>query len=476
MNTNLKIVVGLGAFALTIFGATVISNYTDGGSPVKDKPKDKGPEPVVAVETIEPVRYRLTQIYYNPQSEERAQREFPGYFEVNDQEHSVTYWLQNVNPLPVEVSAVSRSCSACTNVRLAVFPPRPRAPEIEAAGQALLGAAGAQAVFPAELEHRLRTYPAADWKLLDFDQPETHQSIPAAGADGTPTWIALQLNFKVRQRGAKLLEATLGFKTANQTTKMTTVFKVGFIGMPRFDITPGLVDFREMGENTPSKTEEIIYSSATVPQQDLPPPKCSEPPGEPFLTFSEPQALSAKELEGLAARLSKPETPARVLGGYRFTVTLHRKNPHPKPGSPPELDIGPLDKAFTVFAANGADTDNPAVRVKATVTGLVALTNGGSIDLGSFHARDGTAKVYSLRSDRLDLALEVASELTEPKVLRAELAATEIEGGRRYWSLKVKIDGGATTSDLPSDSVVVLRDKGTGQLVRLPVKGRSFLR
>lgn len=469
MNSNLKILLAVAALVLGVFGITVISNYTGREESVIVKPDETNP----LVETNEAVRsYGTTQIFYNPTSEHRAHREFPGYFEVNDEEHAVTFWVQNINPVPVSVSAVSRSCSACTNVRIAVIPSPKHQPERENVEWGALGVAGAHAIPFAELEHRLRTYPKGDWKTLDFDHPEILQTIPAAGADGAPVWVALQLNFKVRQMGVKSLEAVIGFKTPDQPTTMNSKFGVGFMGVPRFEVIPNSLDFREMGENTPSKTEEILYLSASVPQDKLAAPRCVAG-GEHFLTFSPPVPLTPFELELLVAKRSKPEVAARVLGGYKVLVTLHRKNPDPKNG-PTELDIGPLAKTFTVFGAT--DSESQAVPVKANVTGLVALDGGGSLDLGSFPSREGIAKSFSLRSDRQDLDLEVATELTEPKVLQVELAAPKNEDGRRYWSLKVRIAANAKTGELDAESAVVLRAKGTGQLVRLPIKGRGFLR
>ncbi len=471
MNGNVKTVLVLGAIVLAVFGITVISNYTSRPEADKNKPIEE----ISALNSFETVRYGVNQIYYSPKSEERALREFPGYFEVNDEEHTVTYWFHNPNPVAVDVTAVRRSCSACTSARLSVFPPRVANPDADLVGRAALGVAGAEAIGVADLEHRLATYPAADWKLLDFDHPEVRQVVPAAGADGSPTWVALQLKFKVRQKGPKLLEATLGFKATNQTTTLETIFKVGFIGMPRFEVLPVQIDFHEMDENTPSKSEAIIYWSSTVPQKDLAPPKCSEPASEPFLTFSTPVPLTESEIGMLLTRNSRPDSPAKVLGGYRVMATLHRKNPAPKPGQPLELDIGPLEKSFVVLG-DGNEADPPVVRVKATVVGLVKLFNGSAVDLGSFSSKDGTSKNFTLQSDRLDLGLELAREFTSPKVLEVELDAPTNDSGRREWTLKVKIKAGATSGNFSVDSVVVLRDIATRQLVRFPVKGTAFIR
>jgi len=473
MNTNLKILLALALVVFGVFGITVISNYTQTEEQVKPPvvaPADGGP----AEEMGEAVRYSTTQIFYNPDSENKTLREFPGYFEVNDQEHAATYWIQNVNPVPVDVTAISRSCSACTNVRLAVFPARPALPGAAELSLALLGGAGSLTREPAELEHRLKTYPVADWKLLDFDQPGKTQSIPA-GSEAAPTWVAVQLNFKVRQLGQKELGATLGFRTEGQKTPMTAVFRMMFVGVPKFEVRPGSIDFQEMGENTPSKIEEIIYVSATIPQKDFSPPTCLTD-RDPFLEFSKPIPLTDVELAMLVAKLSRPNSAARVSAGYRFSVTLHRKNPDPKKGGQAELDIGPLDKGFTVFAsAGGSDSENQRINVKANVTGLVALANGGSLDLGTFRSREGTGKGFSLRSDRLDLELEVVSDKTEPKVLQVSLDTPKNDDGRRFWILNVKIAPGATTGELSGDSAVVLRDKKTGQMIRLMIKGRALL-
>ena len=195
---------------------------------------------------------------------------------------------------------------------------------------------------------------------------------------------------------------------------------------------------------------------------------------EPFLTFSKPQTLSENEVGLLIAKLSKPEMPYRVLGAYKVLVTLHRKNP--KSATPPELDIGPLEKTFAVLSdAPGVAESPPRVSVQANVTGLVSLAQGGTVDLGTFSSREGVVKKFYLRSDRHDLELKVDKTSTTPAVLNAELAAPTNEDGRRNWTLKVSIAAGATARVLPADSAVVLVVPGTGQLVRLPVKGQASL-
>lgn len=491
MNANLKIVLALAAVGIGIFGITIISNYTQD----EVKPPADGGGPTIGGDTsdaVEPVRYVTTQIFYDPKSDNPTLRDFPGFFEVNDQEHPVIYWIQNPNRVPVEVAALSRSCSSCTNVRMAIFPGEARRPEKEEPISALLGWAGAEAAPLADRARSLRDFPADRWKLLDFEHPEIHHIIPPAANDGSPTWVAVQVNFKVRAKGSKNITATLGFKTPTQKLPLSTAFEVAYFGASRYAVTPTALDFGEMGEGTPGKSEDIYYWSTVVGAKDLAPPECSGAAVDPFLTYSKPEALGESERNILAAKLSGSGIPVRVRSGYRITVTLNRKNPDPMPGRPGELDIGPLDKSFAVYpSAGGApDTDSPRIAVKANVTGLVALAGGGSLDLGAFSSREGTAKPFSLVSDRPDLELEVATvkavdprtgkeverDLTEPSTLRAELEAPKNEGGRRYWRLKVRVDAGATAGAFPVDSAVVLRVKGSGQLVRIPAKGQALLR
>ena len=422
MNTNMKIVLALGAFALAVFGVTVISSYTGTGTTPPETVTGGEPD-AGGADAAEPVRYTTTAIYYDPKSDKPAFRDFPGFYEVNDQEHPVIYWVHNPNPVPVEVSAITRSCSACTNVRIAIFPAVAKQSGIEVALSAAIGVAGAEGAAPADRAKRLREFPADRWKLLDFDHPEVTHTIPPAADDGTPTWVAVQLNFKVRAKGPKKISATLGFKTPAQKVPLSTDFAVGFIGMPRYAVSPASLDFREIAEGTPSKSDEIFYWSSIVAEKDLPPPGVSS--GDPFLSYSKPEPMTESERAALAVKMTGTEGPMRVRSGYRMTVTLHRKNPDPKAGWAPELDIGPLEKAFTVFPASGggSDADTPRITLKATVTGLVTLSGTGTIDLGSFASREGTSKPFELVSRNLELELEVAPELTEPKILRAELEA-----------------------------------------------------
>ena len=129
MNSNVKIALALGAVVLAVAGITIISSYS-----ATDKPADAKGGVTQAAAIIEPVRCTLTQIFYNPQSERRELREFPGFFEVNDQERSVDFWFQNVNAEAVEVAALKRGCTACTSARLAVFPARPISADTELRG------------------------------------------------------------------------------------------------------------------------------------------------------------------------------------------------------------------------------------------------------------------------------------------------------------------------------------------------------
>jgi hypothetical protein len=476
MNSNVKIVLALAAIVVAISGITVISNYTRTEDPTPVDPVKGDPE-TGGADPAEVVRYSgAMQVFYNPKSDNPTLRDFPGFFEVNDTEHPVIYWVQNPNPVPVEASALSRSCSACTNVRMAIFPAEPRRPEVEAAAAAALGGAGAEAVPFADRARRLRDYPADQWKLLDFEKTEIVHTIPPAAADGTPTWVAVQVNFKVRTKGPKEIRATIGFKTPKQKVPLSADFKVNFVGMPLSGATPAALDFGEMGESIPSKSVDLYYWTSIVPDGEFPPPEFSA--GEPFLTFSKPERMTESERNILAGRMTGGEGPIRVRSAYRIAVTLHRKNPAPKPGESPELDIGPLEKTFAVFssARGREESDVPRIAVKATVTGLVSLRNAGTINLGSFISREGISKPFELISNNKNVELEVAEDLIEPKILKAQLEAPKDEEGGRTWRLKVRIEGGATTGNLPADSAVVLRVKSTGQLVRLPAKGHALVR
>jgi hypothetical protein len=486
MNATVKTILALAAVVATVFGLTVISQYTRKPDR-KDDPKKPGDD---IIEEI--VRYDMRQMKFDPNSQYYAHRQFPGYFEAGESVNAY-FWVNNPNPFPVKVGGARRSCTSCTDVSIAVFD-KPfdideYIPSITP-NAALFGGVtySAPDQFNAEAWSRAAAaISPARWQALNFDKPEAKITIPAAGESG-PTWVAIRLRIVAKlgphiQMGNKSggISADLTFSADAAKNPQQTQFVVEYIGVPPFDIYPKELKFLEMPEGVAESSRDVMYYSAT--QANLPPPVLSADQQDPFLKFGEPRLLNEGELKQFIAEQQfiadqgGAKARVKILAVYRTTVTLSRKSLLPN-NDGKELDVGPLEKSFTVTASSGTGASHSLqAQVKTTVGGVVALDGGtGVIDLGDFDSRSGTSKEATLVSEKADLELEALPSAHHPDFLQATLGETRIEGSRRYWTVTVKIERNQGLSNLPPGSAAVFRVKSTGQIIRIPVKGHGKLR
>ena len=183
--------------------------------------------------------------------------------------------------------------------------------------------------------------------------------------------------------------------------------------------------------------------------------------------------MTQEEREKLALTLISEGKLARVQGGYKVPVTLHRQLPAAVPNFPLEPDIGPYDRQI---GFTGPASTTVAVVVAANIVGLVGLVDGTNIVFTDFESRFGGEKTVNLGSDRTDLTLEPIAAEFRPRFLDVALSEPTNEAGRRNWTLKVSVPKGQLGGEFPADSVVVFRAKtATGSYkIRIPVKGRAF--
>ena len=476
MNSTLKIVVPLALFVAVIFGVTIIATHTPpapsqvgGQGGVGDDDAPSGPA----------LNFATTGVRYDPSSDDLTSRFFPGYYEVSDVHIPVSYWFQNPHKVPVKVTALGRSCTACSAARVAVFPDAAMKDfQLRAAASLPLGSAGPPALLlPLAMTALLQS---AEWKDLDFEHPDVGADVPPRAADGSPTWGLFQIGIQVRSLGVQPKDVTVGL-TPGKGAQQKLRFEVMLTGMPAFNLSPTAVAVGELPEGTGPRTVTVYYWSATREPADLPEPKLAGyDPNDPFVQVGKPVPLSPSELEAFTQVLTAGGKKLRVTAGYRFTVTVYRSRPD-RPGGPVEPDIGPLVRDIDVTGAGTGQSEK--LPITALVAGLVGLPgNQQKIDLGSFPYTDGIEKTVMLGTqgpERPDLTLEVATDKTTPTYLKVTLAPAPQQAQRRFWTLTVTVPPRVgSTGDLPPDSFVVLRAKtqdGT-RLVRIPVIGRGRLR
>jgi hypothetical protein len=474
MNTTLKYLLIVLAIPVVIFVFTLIvfnvpdQNPSGGG----------GGDTTGSVITGPPLQFKSTEISFNPTSENLSSRFFPGYFEISDQVLPVSFWFQNPHPVPVRVKVVSRSCSQCTHARLGVLP--------DAEVQKFLTRAAVDSVTagpfsPPNLLAGLSAallMDSAKWHNFSFEQvDESAGSVPAAPPGGA-TWGIYQMGIKVAVHGPKPLDSTLDMQAgSNKDEKL--MFRVVLYGVPPFAVSPESVKLGEMAESTPDRTATVYYWSATRDARTLAYPTLTYNPGDPFLTVGKPELVPPSESASIASTLLGDAKGVPILALYRFPVTVHRRRPdadrNPNAG-PAEPDIGPFNRTIGITCPG--TTHAVSLQVSATITGLVNLTEGGKIDLGSFEGRFGVEKSVEILSERPGIQLAVAEKEHTPSYLVVSLSPPRAEAGRRRWTLKVGIPGDVILGDLPPDSYVVLRAKTNSgvQRVRIPIVGRGSTR
>lgn len=469
MNANLKIALALVALVAAVIGVTVITQFSE-ADPEK---KPVGPAGAGFLGGM-PLAFKDANLYYNPQSDNFALREFGGFFEVNAEVHWATFLLRNPNPVPVKVSAQSRSCTACTTARLAVL----SADESRAMRRdvALAAAVGGMRPDPEVALHLRAEGGKMDWQELDFDHPDEARTVAPAVAPDTPTWCVLQLGFVVKENKPKSLVAEIGMDAEGMPVPVKQPFTVSFVGDSAERVSPVGHDFGTLAEKDAPRSVELYYWSTTRPPTAFAPPKVGGIEADPFLSASAPEPLTAEELDALARRASTEKFTVRARGGYKFRLTLRRDNPS-KDG-PRELDIGPFERTVTVAGADGT-TAGQTVQLTATVTGLVALASGDAVNLGDFRSRDGKTVEFKLTSPNTQLELKpvngtagAARDHNPPGVTVTPVGEPVVENGTKRWTFKLTADKYALAGPLDA-KLLVFRVADTGQMVRFRLKGTA---
>lgn len=485
MSTNAKVGIAVAALVALVFVVTVVSQLP---KPPEDKPVGDLPQTGLA--------FAFDTLRYDPANERAALREYPQYYEPGDQR--VPFWVFNPNPVPVKVTFVETSCGQCSFADLAVVKDPPATADVLAGPLgAVVGGIAPRAAD--ETEYRLRRraedrIPADDWhrlKAANSTRPdvtgEPYVEVPAAASADKPTWVVVKLNIRVTE--TKTYHATFGCQPAKADVPVPMTLSAVVNPVEPCEVFPTTIDFQAVAEDAPVLERTVYFWSATRPVGPagvagvLPPP--APPAGDGHLTFTPPEPATADEVAYLARQLNPDgKTPKRVAGAYKMTLRFARTVT--AGGATKEADLGPFERVLSIGRQVARDdkgdpvgdgivqTQVPAVTVKATLLGAVALDRGDKIDLGSFRTHDGLEKEVVVVSDRPGLELEAMPKESTPSYLKVEPAlAAERKGDHTRWTLKLKIDPDVGGGEIAHGSVVVLRIKGTGQLVRIPVTGRG---
>lgn len=472
MRSYIILVVGIGLFLAVIFGMTFISQYAGNTD-------DDGDKTIDATQSIvgPPLRFSTSRIAYDPASDELPQKYFQSFYEVSEQLALVSYWFQNPHTLPVTITVRGRSCTSCTSARVAIIP---NAALTTFKNQVAL-ARFPMSSFPVPdlitplAETALMN--SLDWKGLDFDRPEEGVLIPATSDPNTPTWGIFQMLIKVTAVGPKQLGAEVGMSVGTMPL-VRQPFMVAVNGVAPFDVTPRVIPIGDFPEGATARSYELIYWSSTREQADLGVPIANVDIKDPFVVVGTPVPFTPEERARYVSALMTEGKSLRCTAGYKIPVTVHRRRNETTlpPGSPVEPDIGPFDRQIGITSQG--TTAVTSVAITANVSGLVALSDGLTVDLKDFNGRFGTERTVNLVSDRMDLQLELVKGQSKPSYLEVTLSEPRSESGRRYWSLKVGVPKEACLQELPSDSYLIFSGKSGKETyrVRIPVKGRGFAR
>lgn len=468
MRSNLMAVLGVGMFLCVVFLVTFVDLNT--ASPPKDSAKSDSGAAVVGV----PLSFTSTEMGFDPTSDDLDKKYFAGFYEVTDQLHPVNFWFKNPHPQPVLFTVRGRSCSACTSANVAVVNAEAMKRFESATAVARFGLGVAPVPDLVTPLAHIALLNSLQWQPLNFETPDAGVSIPAAADADTPTWGVFQVLVKVTALGPKRLAAEVGMSIGT-APGVRQVFGVTVIGAAGLEVAPKKIDFGDFPDGAAPRVAELLCWSATRDQDELPPPSASVNTPDAFLRLGTPVPLTAADRNRIGAE--KLGGPLRIKGGYAIPVTLSRKVPPAEvaPGAATQPDVGPYERQIGVA---GSGSTVLAVNVTANVTGILALRDGGVIDLKDFNGRDGTERNVVVVSDRADLTLELVPEECLPKFVKVALGTPSDVAGRREWAIKLVVPPGACQADLPPDGAVVLRGVTGGEAVkiRLPMKGRGFVR
>jgi len=501
MSTNAKIGIAVGALVALVFAVTIISTLPKPPDDTNDPNGSGGVEP-----PKEGLVAAVQQMRYAPTSGRAELREYPMYYERGDL--TVPFWVKNRNTVPITVRFGYTSCEQCSLAEVAVVPSFPFDPSAEpepfaAVFGGIAGKPGLGDDDPPfglnETAYRARkkieaAIPVGDWKRLkpprtsreDLGTVVNEAVIPAAPSPDKPVWAIIRLN--VRLSNTKILETRFDCSRPDSPLPLTLPFLLDLRLVEPCELYPPLVDFKTIPDGAQTAEETVYFFSYTrgltlspdglldpLPKPDV------DAVRAPHISFSPPVPATPEELAVLALRKQgdpKDAPAVRVTAAYKTTLRFSRTAT--VNDKPTEIDLGPYEREVGLPAAGRGVTltKTPVITVRANVLGAVQLPDGPNvkgdkIDLGAFSVRNELVRDVSVVTEKPGLELETVPDQTMPKYLKLDpTIKAEKKGDRTRWTFTLRIDKDVGGGELRNGSVV-LRIKGTGQLVRVPVVGRG---
>ena len=461
MNSTLKLLFLIGLVGLIVFGVTVISTY----SPDPGTTEGGGLEQTAPAQLL---RLDRLDARYDPASEDPAARFQTGIYEVGEEERPSSFWFQNVNPTPVRLSILGRSCTSCTSARVALVPPQEIAGLVSRKGVGLppvglsvgplpvpdLGAVLASAGFLKSVR----------WTEFSFETGKDESVEIPAGTEDAPAWGVFQFGVKMKAAGPVTRSVAIGLQTPTASQKLA--LNAVLVGAPAFGVTPTDLPLGELPEDGQPRSSELIYWSATRSPAELPPPSVAAPPNDPLVAVGTPTPLSPPELTALQQKFrNSKDAPPVVTAAYRIPLTI-------LPAGAAARDVGPFEKTLAV---SGPNPDATRVTLKGSVVGLVGIKDNANLKFGQFDGTSDSSREVTLVSSKTDLELEPVPGEVKPVWLKMTLSPPSTNGPRREWTMKVTIPANSGYGDLPGDAAVVLATReATPRRIRIPVSGTAF--
>ncbi len=485
MRTNTKIGIAVAALVALVFVVTIIAQLP------KDAPKLEDDTTNPALGTPGGVTVDLSGLQYTPGGRRAALREYQQFYEKGD--YLIPFWISNRTAVPLTITFNHTSCGQCGYAELAIIDAPPRIDgtgDPDPFGTVLGGVMGQmpadeKAIQPFGLDQMeylernrlMGAIPDGAWQRLKASNStrenvgEVKEFVLPQGEAGRPTWACVRLN--VNASFSKNLTTRFIATRPDNPAQFDFFLGASVSVMEPCAVYPELIDFGTVAAGTDPAPKTVYFWSSTrgtAPGALAPlaPPVKPDPKRTRHIITSDPVPATPDELAALAAELSTKDLGQRVAGAYKMTLNFTRAAAD---GVSPDAPIGPSERQVEFPPESGVlPTTTPKVTVKTNLRGPVRLENGDKIDLLTYEVRNGLETRFRVSTDDPDAELEWVKEDTTPTFLEVSNPTKEKKGERGYWTFTLSIAKNVG-GDLPPGSVVVLRIKGTGRLVRLPVSG-----
>src|SRR5438105_6051601 len=206
MNSSLRnyLVIGLVVAAVALL--TIVTQFSTTPPPSASPDGEGGKTPTAAGP---PLLFNSAEVHFDPASENIAYRSFPGFFEIGDKVHWVSFWFRNPNTFPVRLAMRERSCTSCTSAKVAVVPTE------FLRGYTAFAASAGLPWSPVPLPDLLSPVGFAAqqdklaWHYFDFERKGDVFTVPAAESESRPVVGILALGFLAKAAGPpKAITAT----------------------------------------------------------------------------------------------------------------------------------------------------------------------------------------------------------------------------------------------------------------------------